>query len=78
MINGINSYSSYNYTNTFSNNTPNTKSSNTVNETSNLVSDKSRAVSKMLGYGVDKDGFLQAILTKLQAYQKIIRFMLKI
>ncbi|EFO9319079.1 TPA: hypothetical protein SB323_000092 [Campylobacter coli] len=57
MINGINSYSSYNYTNTFSNNTPNTKSSNTVNETSNLVSDKSRAVSKMLGYGVDKDGF---------------------
>ncbi|ELN0467184.1 hypothetical protein Q1H90_000223 [Campylobacter coli] len=57
MINGINSYSSYNYTNTFSNNTPNTKSSNTVNETSNLVSDKSRTVSKMLGYGVDKDGF---------------------
>ncbi|EAH6288787.1 hypothetical protein AV762_00580 [Campylobacter coli] len=57
MINGINSYSNYNYTNTFSNNTPNTKSSNTVNETSNLVSDKSRAVSKMLGYGVDKDGF---------------------
>ncbi len=57
MINGINSYSSYNYTNTFSNNTPNTKSSNTVNETSNLVSDKSRAVSKMLGYGVDKEGF---------------------
>ncbi|WP_321146006.1 hypothetical protein [Campylobacter coli] len=41
MINGVNSYSSYNYTNTFSNNTPNTKSSNTVNETSNLVSDKS-------------------------------------
>lgn len=53
MINGINSYSSYNYTNTFSNNTPNTKSSNTVNETSNLVSDKSGAVNKVLGYGVD-------------------------
>ncbi|EAL5848684.1 hypothetical protein CYB93_08755, partial [Campylobacter coli] len=53
MINGINSYSNYNYTN----NTSNTKSSNTVNETSNLVSDKSRTVSKMLGYGVDKDGF---------------------
>ncbi|EOZ8015257.1 Cj0814 family flagellar-dependent secreted protein [Campylobacter coli] len=57
MINGINSYSNYNYTNTFSNNTPNTKSSNAINEASNLVSDKSRAVSKMLGYGVDKDGF---------------------
>ncbi|EDO6616108.1 hypothetical protein FVL88_00770 [Campylobacter coli] len=57
MINGINSYSSYNYTNTFSNNTPNTKSSNTVNETSNLVSDKSQVVNKVLGYGVDKDGF---------------------
>ncbi|EMQ6978545.1 hypothetical protein WH843_000223 [Campylobacter coli] len=57
MINGINSYSSYNYTNTFSNNTPNTKSSNTVNETSNLVSDKSGAVNKILGYGVDKEGF---------------------
>ncbi|EOJ2187311.1 Cj0814 family flagellar-dependent secreted protein [Campylobacter coli] len=57
MINGINSYSSYNYTNTFSNNTPNTKSSNTVNETSNLVSDKSGAVNKILGYGVNKEGF---------------------
>ncbi|HEF3484557.1 TPA: hypothetical protein R9084_000464 [Campylobacter coli] len=57
MINGINSYSSYNYTNTFSNNTPNTKSSNTVNETSNLVSDKSQAVDKILGYGVDKEVF---------------------
>ncbi|HEB7547125.1 TPA: hypothetical protein RZH76_001031 [Campylobacter coli] len=57
MINGINSYSSYNYTNTFSNNTPNTKSSNAINETSNLVSDKSGAVNKVLGYGVDKDGF---------------------
>ncbi|EAC1234358.1 hypothetical protein EI906_02265 [Campylobacter coli] len=57
MINGINSYSSYNYTNTFSNNTPNTKSSNTVNETSNLVSDKSGAVNKVLGYGVDENGF---------------------
>ncbi|HEB9311471.1 TPA: hypothetical protein RZK28_000902 [Campylobacter coli] len=57
MINGINSYSNYNYTNTFSNNTSNTKSSNTINETSNLVSDKSQAVNKVLGYGVDKDGF---------------------
>ncbi|WP_072229385.1 Cj0814 family flagellar-dependent secreted protein [Campylobacter coli] len=57
MINGINSYSSYNYTNTFSNNTSNTKSSNAINETSNLVSDKSGAVNKVLGYGVDKDGF---------------------
>ncbi|EAH5954575.1 hypothetical protein V4G32_000726 [Campylobacter coli] len=57
MINGINSYSSYNYTNTFSNNTSNTKSSNAINETSNLVSDKSGAVNKVLGYEVDKDGF---------------------
>ncbi|HEG0613731.1 TPA: hypothetical protein SB591_000108 [Campylobacter coli] len=56
MINGINSYSNYNYTNTFSN-TSNTKSSNTINETSNLVSDKSRAVDKILGYGVDEYGF---------------------
>ncbi len=57
MINGINSYSSYNYTNTFSNNTPNTKSSNAINKASNLVSDKSQAVDKILGYGVDKEGF---------------------
>ncbi|WP_186306876.1 Cj0814 family flagellar-dependent secreted protein [Campylobacter coli] len=57
MINSINSYSNYNYTNTFSNNTSNIKSSNTINETSNLVSDKSEAVNKVLGYGVDKDGF---------------------
>ncbi|EAL7523282.1 hypothetical protein DUY87_00440 [Campylobacter coli] len=57
MINGINSYSSYNYTNTFSNTTSNTKSSNAINEASNLVSDKSGAVDKILGYGVDKEGF---------------------
>ncbi|ENT5908965.1 Cj0814 family flagellar-dependent secreted protein [Campylobacter coli] len=57
MINGINSYSSYNYTNTFSNNTSNIKSSNAINEASNLVSDKSQAVDKILGYGVDKEGF---------------------
>ncbi|EKJ5773361.1 hypothetical protein PJP90_000099 [Campylobacter coli] len=57
MINGINSYSSYNYTNTFSNNTSNTKSSNVINDNLNLVSDKSEAVNKVLGYGVDKDGF---------------------
>ncbi|EIR9775409.1 hypothetical protein MF371_001515 [Campylobacter coli] len=56
-MNGINSYSSYNYTNTFSNNATNIKSSNAINETSNLVSDKSQAVNKVLGYGVDKDGF---------------------
>ncbi len=46
MINGINSYSNYNYTNTFSNTTSNTKSSNAINEASNLVSDKSQAVIK--------------------------------
>ncbi|MBX0883029.1 hypothetical protein I8843_05575 [Campylobacter coli] len=57
MINGINSYSSYNYTNTFSKNTSNIKSSNVANDNSSLVSDKSGAVSKMLGYGVDKEGF---------------------
>ncbi|RTI67186.1 hypothetical protein C3H44_08945 [Campylobacter jejuni] len=57
MINGINSYSNYNYTNTFSNTTSNTKSSNAINEASNLVSDKSQAVDKILGYGVDKEGF---------------------
>ncbi|HED8091194.1 TPA: hypothetical protein R6C40_000297 [Campylobacter coli] len=56
MINGINSYSSCNYTNTFSNNTPNTKSSNVI-ANNNLVSDKSQAVDKILGYGVDKEGF---------------------
>ncbi|MGJ0158066.1 Cj0814 family flagellar-dependent secreted protein [Campylobacter coli] len=57
MINGINSYSSYNYTNTFSNNTSNTKSSNVINDNLNLVSDKSGAVNKVLGYGVDENGF---------------------
>ncbi|EAL0327476.1 hypothetical protein BTQ10_07055 [Campylobacter coli] len=56
-MNGINSYSSYNYTNTFSKNTSNIKSSNVANDNSSLVSDKSGAVSKMLGYGVDKEGF---------------------
>ncbi|HEB9347424.1 TPA: hypothetical protein RZK39_000617 [Campylobacter coli] len=56
MINGINSYSNYNYTNTFSNNTSNTKSSNVI-ANNNLVSDKSQAVDKILGYGVDKEGF---------------------
>ncbi|HED0750541.1 TPA: hypothetical protein R4M43_000819 [Campylobacter coli] len=52
MINGINSYSNYNYTN----NTSNTKSSNVI-ANNNLVSDKSQAVDKILGYGVDKEGF---------------------
>ncbi|HED7695812.1 TPA: hypothetical protein R5686_001477 [Campylobacter jejuni] len=52
MINGINSYSNYNYTN----NTSNTKSSNAI-ANNNLVSDKSQAVDKILGYGVDKEGF---------------------
>ncbi|ECK7947700.1 TPA: Cj0814 family flagellar-dependent secreted protein [Campylobacter coli] len=52
MINGINSYSNYNYTN----NTSNTKSSNVI-ANNNLVSDKSGAVDKILGYGVDKEGF---------------------
>ncbi len=57
MINSINSYPNYNYTNTFNNNTSNTKSSNVINNSSNLVSDKSQAVDKILDYGVDKDGF---------------------
>ncbi|EJR6004132.1 hypothetical protein NXK53_000848 [Campylobacter jejuni] len=52
MINGINSYSNYNYTN----NTSNTKSSNVI-ANNNLVSDKSQAVDKILGYGIDKEGF---------------------
>ncbi|HED8268566.1 TPA: hypothetical protein R6D13_001507 [Campylobacter jejuni] len=52
MINGINSYSNYNYTN----NTSNTKSSNVI-ANNNLVSDKSQAVDKILGYCVDKEGF---------------------
>ncbi|MCR2107762.1 hypothetical protein CUPS4066_03410 [Campylobacter upsaliensis] len=56
MINGINSYSSYNYTSTF-NNAQNIKSFNVVNDNLNLVSDKSQAINKVLGYGVDKDGF---------------------
>ncbi len=53
MINGINSYSNYNYTTTLNNN----KSSNAINNNLNLVSDKSRAVDKILGYGVDEYGF---------------------
>ncbi|MBW1388150.1 hypothetical protein AT920_01040 [Campylobacter jejuni] len=52
----MNSYSNYNYTNTFSNTTSNTKSSNAI-ANNNLVSDKSQAVDKILGYGVDKEGF---------------------
>ncbi|EOH1919207.1 Cj0814 family flagellar-dependent secreted protein, partial [Campylobacter jejuni] len=43
-------------TNTFSNTTSNTKSSNAI-ANNNLVSDKSQAVDKILGYGVDKEGF---------------------
>lgn len=52
MINGINSYLNYIY----ANNTSNTKSSNAI-ANNNLVSDKSQAVDKILGYGVDKEGF---------------------
>ncbi|EOK0949233.1 Cj0814 family flagellar-dependent secreted protein [Campylobacter coli] len=70
MINGINSYSSYNYTNTFSNNTSNTKSSNAINEASNLVSDKSQAVDKILGYGVDKEGFFTSDFNKAAGLPK--------
>ncbi|OOX97912.1 hypothetical protein BOP98_05715 [Campylobacter coli] len=57
MINGINSYSNYNYTTTLNNNTSNIKSSNVANDNSSLVSDKSQAVNKVLGYGVDEYGF---------------------
>ncbi|EOH9679240.1 Cj0814 family flagellar-dependent secreted protein, partial [Campylobacter jejuni] len=39
-----------------SNTTSNTKSSNAI-ANNNLVSDKSQAVDKILGYGVDKEGF---------------------
>ncbi|HEF7722595.1 hypothetical protein RAP57_05310 [Campylobacter jejuni] len=52
MINGINSYLNYIY----ANNTSNTKSSNAI-ANNNLVSDKSQAVDKIFGYGVDKEGF---------------------
>ncbi|EJA8788032.1 hypothetical protein P3S75_000327 [Campylobacter coli] len=69
MINGINSYSSYNYTNTFSNNTPNTKSSNVI-ANNNLVSDKSQAVDKILGYGVDKEGFFTSDFNKAAGLPK--------
>lgn len=75
MINGINSYSNYNYTNTFSNTTSNTKSSNAI-ANNNLVSDKSQAVDKILGYGVDKEGFFTSDFNEAAgACQKIIRFM---
>ncbi|EAJ8139307.1 hypothetical protein BHT79_01505 [Campylobacter coli] len=70
MINGINSYSNYNYTNTFSNTTSNTKSSNAINEASNLVSDKSQAVDKILGYGVDKEGFFTSDFNKAAGLPK--------
>ncbi|EJM3139574.1 hypothetical protein NN879_000342 [Campylobacter coli] len=69
MINGINSYSSYNYTNTFSNNTSNTKSSNVI-ANNNLVSDKSQAVDKILGYGVDKEGFFTSDFNKAAGLPK--------
>ncbi|ECK6873071.1 hypothetical protein F2N16_05600 [Campylobacter upsaliensis] len=57
MINGINSYPNNSYTNTF-NNTSNARSSDAItNKNPNLVSDKTQAVDKILGYGVDKEGF---------------------
>ncbi|EAH9788581.1 hypothetical protein EY904_00695 [Campylobacter coli] len=65
MINGINSYSSYNYTN----NTSNTKSSNVI-ANNNLVSDKSQAVDKILGYGVDKEGFFTSDFNKAAGLPK--------
>ncbi|EPP6630992.1 hypothetical protein ACUU3K_001268 [Campylobacter upsaliensis] len=52
MINSISPYPN-NHTNAF-NNTSNAKLSST---TSSLVSDKTQAVDKILGYGVDKEGF---------------------
>ncbi|EGB2779022.1 hypothetical protein H7D78_001814, partial [Campylobacter upsaliensis] len=53
MINGINSYPNNNYTSTF-NNTSNARSSDAItNKNPNLVSDKTQAVDKILGYGVD-------------------------
>ncbi|AHK73047.1 TPA: hypothetical protein VCM63_000510 [Campylobacter coli] len=65
MINGINSYSNYNYTN----NTSNTKSSNVI-ANNNLVSDKSQAVDKILGYGVDKEGFFTSDFNKAAGLPK--------
>ena len=64
MINSIISYSNNNYTNNINldskknsqiNNSNNISIIKEIN--SNFVSDKSQAVNKVLGYGVDKDGF---------------------
>ncbi|MCH5336965.1 MAG: hypothetical protein J1D99_06070, partial [Campylobacter sp.] len=54
MINSVNSYSSY-----YNNYTSNNENSKTKisNNNSNLVNDETQAVSKTLGYGVDKDGY---------------------
>ncbi|NDJ26658.1 hypothetical protein DMB95_02540 [Campylobacter sp. MIT 12-8780] len=62
QISSINSYS--NYANTFNSQTKtqnlneNSTQTNALNSSiSNLVQDKSKAVSQVLGYGVDKEGF---------------------
>ena len=80
----INSYSNYNYINNTDilNSNKNTQINNNISSkqrfkqnkeiNSNLVNDKSQAVDKILDYSVDKDGFLQVILTELRGYQRII------
>ncbi|PZT48025.1 hypothetical protein B6S12_06050 [Helicobacter valdiviensis] len=52
-MNPIKSYSNYHYANNFKSNIFIAESNNL----SNLVSDKSQAVNKVLGYGVDENGF---------------------
>ena len=64
MINNINSYSNYNYTTALNNNISNIKSSNIINDNSNLVSDKSQAINQILGYEVDNEGYFTSEFNK--------------
>lgn len=67
MINSVNSYSSY-----YNNYTSNNENSKTKisNNNSNLVNDKTQAVSKTLGYGVDSEGYFTSDFNEAAALPK--------
>ncbi|MCH5337078.1 MAG: hypothetical protein J1D99_06670, partial [Campylobacter sp.] len=67
MINSVNSYSSY-----YNNYTSNNENSKTkiLNNNSNLVNDKTQAVSKTLGYGVDSEGYFTSDFNEAAALPK--------
>lgn len=79
---GINSTFNNSFVNlNIKNNNNSSLNSNTSNaNVKNLqdTQDTTKTSNKVLGYEVDKDGFLQVNLIKQQEFQKIIRFMLKV